>query len=335
MLLRSVATAALVPWLVALSDAADVVGVGSCGRGGGEERCAAEEEWEGGTSVCERGTVITREKVFVVADVHGDLERFVDALQMAGLLGHDRVSWIGGAAVLVQTGDVIDRGPDSYRLFTLLAQLEKKAREAGGCLVQLLGNHEILNMAGEMQYAHPQETLNFGGMQARKRHMDVGSPLGDRLRSLPLVAKIVQEISPIENVTTVFAHAGIAPWVARDHTLEEVNTIALKHLEGTPQRELRRIVHTNRLFLGQGPIWTRMYALRPEAEICSDLDETLELLQANRMIVGHTVQEDGTPTILCNERLVLADTGMSSIYGGGYSLVELSNKASSQIVTDF
>ena len=57
-----------------------------------------------------------------IADVHGDVEGLVSALKAAGLVDKD-VEWTGGDAVLVQTGDVFDRGPDSLRAHELLVKL--------------------------------------------------------------------------------------------------------------------------------------------------------------------------------------------------------------------
>src|SRR5688500_18647933 len=56
----------------------------------------------------------TSERIVAVADVHGAHDRFVSILRAAGLIdGRER--WSGGRAILVQTGDVLDRGADSRR----------------------------------------------------------------------------------------------------------------------------------------------------------------------------------------------------------------------------
>ena len=45
----------------------------------------------------------------VVGDVHGDLTGLRDILGHAGLID-DRDRWTGSGSLLIQTGDVIDRG---------------------------------------------------------------------------------------------------------------------------------------------------------------------------------------------------------------------------------
>ena len=68
-------------------------------------------------------------------------------LRAAGLVD-GRARWIGGRAILVQTGDVLDRGPASRRVLDLLRQLERDAARAGGQVHALIGNHEVMRIVG-------------------------------------------------------------------------------------------------------------------------------------------------------------------------------------------
>ncbi len=48
-----------------------------------------------------------------VGDVHGDIRKVIAALGIAGVLAEDeaqRPVWVGGDTVVVQLGDVLDRG---------------------------------------------------------------------------------------------------------------------------------------------------------------------------------------------------------------------------------
>lgn len=47
-------------------------------------------------------------------------------------------SWVGGSATLVQTGDIMDRGPDSLALLRLFWRLKGEAAAANGTVVTLL-----------------------------------------------------------------------------------------------------------------------------------------------------------------------------------------------------
>jgi len=57
----------------------------------------------------------------------------------------NRSRWIGGELVVVQTGDILDRGDDEQAILDLLFRIEAEAKAAGGALVLLLGNHELMN----------------------------------------------------------------------------------------------------------------------------------------------------------------------------------------------
>ena len=89
----------------------------------------------------------TTERIVAVGDVHGAYDRFVAILRAANLVD-GRARWIGGRTILVQTGDVLDRGTASRRVLDLLRQLERDATRAGGQVFALLGNHEVMRMVG-------------------------------------------------------------------------------------------------------------------------------------------------------------------------------------------
>ena len=78
-------------------------------------------------NVCD---IRTTERVVVVGDIHGAYDQFVAILQAAGILKGDR--WAGGKSILIQTGDVLDRGAQSRRAVDLLRRLERDAARAGG-----------------------------------------------------------------------------------------------------------------------------------------------------------------------------------------------------------
>src|SRR4029434_7702368 len=93
-----------------------------------------------GGSPCD---IQTTERVVAVGDIHGAFDGFVAILRAAQIID-SRNRWSGRRAVLVQTGDVLDRGPDSRKAIDLLRQLERDAQRAGGRVVSLLGNHELM-----------------------------------------------------------------------------------------------------------------------------------------------------------------------------------------------
>ena len=107
-------------------------------------------------------------RVVAVADIHGDLDALVAILQRAQVLDAAG-KWAGGATTLVQLGDMIDRGPKSRAVLDLLMTLQKDARRTDGRVVIVLGNHETMNMYGDLRYVTPDDYASYADKDSEKR----------------------------------------------------------------------------------------------------------------------------------------------------------------------
>jgi hypothetical protein len=107
-------------------------------------------------------------RTIAIGDVHGAFEPFVEILQTAGLIDAKR-QWAGGNAVLVQTGDVFDRGAGVRDALDLLMRLEGEARRAGGRVEPLLGNHEVMNLIGDLRDVSPEAYASFADNRSEDR----------------------------------------------------------------------------------------------------------------------------------------------------------------------
>ena len=106
-------------------------------------------------------------RVVAVGDVHGDFDGVVSILQEAGLIDA-RSHWKGGNAILVQVGDLVDRGPRSRDVLDLFMALEAEAPHSGGRVVVLLGNHEVMNFMGDLRYVPREEFAQFASPSSEK-----------------------------------------------------------------------------------------------------------------------------------------------------------------------
>ena len=106
------------------------------------------------------------ERVVAVADVHGAYEAMVETLGNVGILNDDS-EWAGGEAHLVIVGDLLDRGPRSRDALDLLMRLEDEAAMAGGKVHVLIGNHESMNMIGDLRYVSKAEYAAFADDETR------------------------------------------------------------------------------------------------------------------------------------------------------------------------
>lgn len=76
-----------------------------------------------------------------IPDVHGNLEGLLEILFSQGLIDK-KGNWKGKQRVVVQEGDLIDRGPKSWETILYMRILQKQAKYEGGEVILLLGNHE-------------------------------------------------------------------------------------------------------------------------------------------------------------------------------------------------
>jgi hypothetical protein len=112
-----------------------------------------------------------QDHVVAVGDVHGDFDSLCLILRRTGL-ADEQNHWIGGNATLVQTGDLIDRGPKPREAMDLFMALQPEATKAGGRIVPLLGNHEVMNIMGDLRYVTPTNYAEFADNESDKRRKD-------------------------------------------------------------------------------------------------------------------------------------------------------------------
>jgi hypothetical protein len=294
----------------------------------------------------------TSDRVVAIGDVHGAYASFVDILKRAGLIDN-RSRWSGGRTTLVQTGDVLHRGPDSRKVLDLLMQLEPQAAAAGGRVIALLGNHEVMRMMRDLRYVSPAEYAAFRSAgaeayrevfwgrlldQAPARAVAAGKPFDERelrkqfLEQVPLGYVEMQiafepegpygrwlrthaAVARINGV--IFVHGGINPGLA-SKGCEGINADVRRELDDLPDPDDPRAADT--LVAGSdGPLWYRDLALDDTLIDEEDVDQILERLDARAMVVGHTPTENGRMRTRFGNRVIQIDTGMldGTFYPGG------------------
>lgn len=100
------------------------------------------------------------DRIVAVADIHGAYGAFERILGRAGVID-TQGAWVGADTHLVIVGDVLDRGADSRRALDLIMRLESEAAAAGGRVHMLLGNHEVMNLTGDLRYVSVGEYAAF------------------------------------------------------------------------------------------------------------------------------------------------------------------------------
>ncbi len=114
------------------------------------------------------GSNETADRVVAIGDVHGDFDDFCLLLRKVGLVDTQN-RWTGGKTVVVQTGDLLDRGDKGREAMDLVMRLETEAAKDGGQVLALLGNHEVMNILGDLRYVSPASYAAFADSESEKR----------------------------------------------------------------------------------------------------------------------------------------------------------------------
>lgn len=290
------------------------------------------------------------ERIVVIGDVHGDYDQFVALLRDAGLV-NKRLRWRGGHTHLVQVGDVPDRGPDTRRVMDLLIALERDARKAGGYVHPLIGNHEAMNIQGDLRYVHPGEYAAFvdrrsKGRQTRyfertvahikatkpeeewpvfdaqwREQWESQFPLGYVEHRLAWLqeGKYGQWVrghnAVIKINDTLFVHGGLSASMAQ-YSLDQINQKIQAELSSSEPLDQSALVNAP-----DGPLWYRGLATMAEsAENAALVDGILSRFEAKRIVIAHTPT---MPAILprFDGRVLVVDVGLSAHYGGAQALL--------------
>lgn len=301
-----------------------------------------------GPAAAEAYRFSTDERVVAVGDIHGALDEFVAVLQGTGLVDEE-LAWSGGATTLVSVGDLVDRGDYGRQVMDLVMRLQRESAAAGGAVHVLLGNHEAMNLSGDLRYVSEGDYAQFGdqappgvpaGFLERRAAFSPDGEYGRWLLELP-VAIVVND--------TLFVHGGLSERL-EGRTLEEINASARRDLrrfvagwealmaaglltveddfgdirtgaaalaQGAGDERLqqvgREIVESldGLPFAPDGPLWYRGTARCHPYTEAETLDAILDGLGASRVAVGHTPTQGRRIASRSDGQVLLIDSGMN------------------------
>jgi hypothetical protein len=292
------------------------------------------------------------DRIVAVGDVHGAYDQFLEILQVAGIIDR-RGRWIAGKTHFVQTGDVLDRGPDSRKALDLLKKLEREASSAGGRVHALIGNHEAMRLMADMRYVAPGEYKAFvdGGSGDVRRAFIEQAPPEQRAQLekelVPGMIEMIRAFGPkgeygvrirasnavVRINGVVFLHGGISPTVAAmpcaaiNETVRRELSVDLEKTRGAPNESL-----TAR---EDGPLWYRGLALEPDT-FEPQVTEILTAQKARAIVIAHTVPKTGRITGRFGGKIFMIDTGMQPAYvpNGRASALEIRGDVFTAIYRD-
>lgn len=133
-------------------------------------------------------------------------------------------------------------------------------------------------------------------------------------------------VSAVRINRIIFSHAGVSPSYAALGLSKMHQLLADELKDGCALHyKKHRGEAGSRLFAsgGDGPLWTRLYTMSPPHIACPALDKALGKLEADVMVVGHTVQESLNVETHCGGKLVAIDTGISRFVANSPRAIEV------------
>lgn len=295
-----------------------------------------------------------RDRIIVFGDIHGDLKLAIIMLTRSGIAKYDSstgdILWTGGTTCVVQVGDQIDRcrplpgqpcndprttindEANDIKIMELFNSLSIQARKVGGLVISLLGNHELLNARGDMNYVSYTGLKQFekyvdtdspdkmfvDGLEARRHAFAPGNEFGRMMGCTRLPAVIIG--------SNMFVHAGII-----DALIEEINLKGLADFEKINikiKRWLLGLLDQDYVehiikYSANSMFWSRVLGKIPpgvsltDSRCMDNIKNVLHTFNIGSIIVGHTPQsfmssDDINST--CSERVWRVDNGSSSAF---------------------
>lgn len=304
--------------------------------------------------ISEKDVLPAVDRIIVIGDLHGDWNETIKSLKLANVI-NNRLNWIGGNTVVVQIGDQIDRcrqlpcnrpikdDEDSdIKILKFFTKLHSQALKAGGAIYSIIGNHELMNSTGRMEYVSYQNYMEFEkrpdnqeflkgmpsdlkNMEARKWAFKPGNPLAEFIACTRKLALIIGD--------NLFVHAGIVPEIANKYpNIGDLNKLLSLYLwDKLENPELYQDIFGPDVIKGQtiinssnrkhdffkiSPLWNRKYGnLNNNSNSCSQLlNPVKDVYKVNKMYVGHTPQMNKGINSICNGDLWYTDVGVSKAF---------------------
>lgn len=252
-------------------------------------------------------------RILAISDLEGEFVAF-RALLIKSRVIDDAYNWIFGDGHLVLVGDFFDRGLHVTECLWLIYDLEQKAKEAGGYVHFILGNHEIMNMSGNLRYVRNKYIENTYLLRENyKKWYTPDTELGRWLQTKNIVEKIGD---------VLFLHGGISEEVSNlNLSLPEINNICRPYYFTADSARKSDDIRLKQLFdLQNSPFWFRDYI--KEKVSPQQVDQVLAQYQVSKIVVGHSI----VPTI--NSFYAAKVIGIDTKHGEGVNealLIENSN----------
>tara|TARA_B100000768_G_scaffold6679_1_gene7635 strand:- start:5449 stop:6477 length:1029 start_codon:yes stop_codon:yes gene_type:complete len=261
----------------------------------------------------EKSTYNKVKKIIALSDIHGQYDLTIELLKNNKVIDKE-LNWNFGKGHLVIAGDIFDRGDKVNEVLWLVYKLEIQAKNDGGRVHFILGNHEFMVLQKDLRYIHEKYKVSSKliGLEYDQLYGNK-TVLGRWLRSKPSIIKINNN---------VFTHGGVSEefLINRGVDFEKIN-LMMRYYIDTPFEEMNSSIYN--LYNGEKSlIWYRDYFKEYGEDLTdADISKILKMLNTKHIVVGHCSYDQVVQ--LYNNKIFGVD---SSIKNGKYGEVLLIKK---------
>ena len=305
-------------------------------------------------------------RIIAIGDIHGDMKLVIDCLVISKVIvpsknKHNSVSiklqnkmynysWCGGNTIVVQIGDQNDScrprngncnhiNPDvadDIPIFEFFTMLHELAFKNGGAVYSLIGNHEIMNVAGDFSYTSNENVNVFKKYRnPYTRELHVGENMEDAHKNRKVAFHNGNQYANYIGCTRqsiliigdfLFIHAGINKFFLNNfrgrENLPRLNKLVknwlLKKMDKLAENQdtLHELLHDAE----NSPFWMRILGQLPAHLPYNDsrckelLSPVIEAYKIKGMIIGHTPQVVDGINGTCGNKLFRIDVGASKAF---------------------
>lgn len=246
-------------------------------------------------------------RIAALSDIHGQFDLLVALLKNNKIIDNN-LDWSFNKGHLVIVGDVFDRGDKVNQILWLLYKLEIQAKNMGGRLHFLLGNHEYMVLQKDLRYINRKYRFSAKSLDLKYDELyGKETILGRWLRSKPTIIKINN---------TVFTHGGVSKKFIKNRGVDfdEINDLMRNNIDFSPKKMKSRDYY--KLYNSEESlVWYRDYFKEYGDDLSEkDISEILKNLNSKHIVVGHCPYDEIIP--LYNNRIFGVDSSIQKgIYG--------------------
>ena len=268
-------------------------------------------------------TLPPAKRILVLGDIHGDFNMLIHLLRKGKVINKQN-RWVGDKTIVVQVGDQIDScrpnmpgdclnpnytkndKAEDVKVLKFMTDLHKKAEKHGGAIYSLVGNHELMNVDGDMTYVSYDNLNEFGGESGRQDAFKPGNKMANFLACTRKMALIIG--------SNLFVHAGFEPELVENYGIDDINKLMALYLldELKNPKDFRE----DFMIKSNSPLWTRTFGnINMSNDTCERLMKPLQdVYKIGRIYVGHTPQMEEGINNTCDGRIWRTDIGVSNAF---------------------